>query len=291
MIETKIGIIGGSGLYKFEGFEISNEVDVETPFGSPSDNLFVGKLNGVEVAFLPRHGRHHSLLPTEVPYRANIYAMKRLGVEYLIGVGAVGSLQQQHKPGNVVLPDQFYDRTKGGTPQTYFGQGIIAHVAFSHPCDHKLMETLRLSGMSLGYTICKGGTYVNMEGPAFSTQVESMDYHKSGYDVIGMTNLIEAKLAREAEIAYASMAMVTDQDSWNPRHQPVTVEMVMNILKQNKETAQRILADAVPKILELGPSPAHNALRGAILTPPDQWPAETADRLEAIVSKYAQPAA
>lgn len=286
MIETKIGIIGGSGLYQYEGFEISNEVDVETPFGPASDNIFIGKLGGVDVAFLPRHGRGHSFLPTEVPYRANIYAMKRLGVKYLIGVGAVGSLQQQHKPGNVVLPDQFFDRTKGGAPQTFFGNGIIAHVAFSHPCDHAIMEELRKAGMELGYAICKGGTYVNIEGPAFSTQVESMAYHKAGYDVIGMTNLIEAKLAREAEIAYASMSMVTDHDAWDPRIEPVSVEMVMQILKKNKDTAQHILAQAVPRIAELGELPAHRTLNGAILTPTKAWPAKTAAKLDAIIGKY-----
>ncbi|MEM1057664.1 MAG: S-methyl-5'-thioadenosine phosphorylase [Verrucomicrobiota bacterium] len=288
MTETKIGIIGGSGLYQYDGFEIENEVDVETPFGSASDHFFIGKLNGVGVAFLPRHGRHHSLLPTEVPYRANVYGMKRLGVEYLVGVGAVGSLQQQHKPGNVVLPDQFFDRTKGGTPDTFFGEGIIAHVAFSHPCDQRMMEALRLSGMELGYNICKGGTYVNIEGPAFSTQAESVAYHKAGYDVIGMTNMIEAKLAREAEIAYASAAMVTDSDAWNPRQQPVTVDMVMEILKRNKDTAQKILFAAVPRLADLGPSPAHNALQGSIVTPASQWPEATAEKLDAIIRKYAE---
>lgn len=286
MIETRIGIIGGSGLYQYEGFEINNEVDVETPFGPASDNIFVGKLGGVDVAFLPRHGRAHSFLPTEVPYRANIYAMKRLGVQWLVGVGAVGSLQQQHKPGNVVLPDQFFDRTKGGTPHTFFGDGIIAHVAFGAPCEPAIMEILRQSGQELGYSICKGGTYVNMEGPAFSTQAESMAYHQAGYDVVGMTNMIEAKLAREAEIAYASMSMVTDHDSWNPRIEHVSVEMVMAVLKQNKNTAQHILAHAVPRIAELADSPAHCALKGAILTPSDAWPDDTATKLDAIIGKY-----
>jgi 5'-methylthioadenosine phosphorylase len=285
-LEATIGLIGGSGLYDLPGFRGRKEVKLKTPFGAPSDAYVVGELREQKVAFLPRHGRLHGLLPHELPHRANIYGFKKLGVRWIVGISAVGSLQQQCKPGDVVLPDQYFDRTKGRQPDTFFGDGIAAHISFGDPVSPELLEVLYQSAQASGATVHRGGVYVNMEGPAFSTRAESEFYRQSGYTVIGMTNLIEAKLAREAEIAYATMAMVTDYDCWHPGHAHVTVEMVMTWLKQNTTMAQQIITHAIPPIAQLKEAKAHCALRHAILTPHDHWPKKTMKKLGLLLDKY-----
>jgi 5'-methylthioadenosine phosphorylase len=288
----EIGIIGGSGLYKFEGFEQTDRKEIQTPFGAPSDPIVLGRVSGTRAAFLPRHGTGHRLLPSEIPHRANIWALKSLGVRWLISVSAVGSLQEEHEHGNVVLVDQFYDRTHGRwEPDTFFGEGIVAHVGFSRPVSRKLQNVLQAACLREGVEVVKGGTYVNIQGPQFSTRAESVWYHKMGFDVIGMTNLAEARLAREAEIAYATMAMVTDYDSWNDQSDPVTVDQVIAWLNQNVASAQRVLARAVPEAAELGEAKAHRALADAILTPEEHWPAATAAKLEPLIGKYRKAAA
>src|SRR5437867_5605906 len=229
----KIGIIGGSGLYHLDGFTGQNWTRVKTPCGSPSDDFLTGELAGREVVFLPRHGRGHCLLPSELNHRANIYGMKKLGVAWILSVSAVGSLQLQYKPCDIVLPNQFVDRTKKSSEHTFFGDGIVAHIAFAEPICEELRQLLLLTCRKVGATVHDGGTYVNMEGPAFSTRAESITNHRLNYDVIGMTNLGEAKCAREAEIAYATMAMVTDYDCWKVDEEHVTVEMVIDCLHRN----------------------------------------------------------
>jgi len=282
-----IGIIGGSGLYRFEGFRQTQELEIETPFGPPSDPFMVGTLSGIDVAFLPRHGRSHGFLPTEIPHRANIWGMKKLGVKWLISVSAVGSLQEEHQPGHLVLVDQFYDRTHGRwEPDTFFGDGIVAHVSFARPISRKLQNVLRDAAIAEGVEVVRGGTYVNIQGPQFSTRAESTWYHKMGFDVIGMTNMAEARLAREAEMAYTTMAMVTDYDAWNVENEPVTVDQVIGWLKLNVENAQRILARAVPEVVKLDAAKAHSALQNAILTAQDHWPSETAAKLDLLIGKY-----
>jgi 5'-methylthioadenosine phosphorylase len=282
MTYSKIGIIGGSGLYQMEALKDVKEVQVETPFGMPSDALMVGTLEGTRVAFLARHGRHHHLTPSEVPFRANIHAMKQLGVEYLISASAVGSLKEEAKPLDMVVPDQFIDRTKNRI-STFFGQGIVAHVAFADPVCHKLAGVLADAVASLelaDVTLHRGGTYVCMEGPAFSTKAESNLYRSWGATVIGMTNLPEAKLAREAEIAYATLALVTDYDCWHPEHDSVTVEMVIANLQRNATNAQKVIQETVRRLSENPPvSEAHSALKYAILTPLDQVPLTTRQKL------------
>ncbi|NJM78242.1 MAG: S-methyl-5'-thioadenosine phosphorylase [Acaryochloridaceae cyanobacterium RU_4_10] len=289
MAEAKIGIIGGSGLYKMEALKDIQEVRVETPFGSPSDAIILGTLEGTRVAFLARHGRHHTLMPTELPFRANIYAMKSLGVEYIISASAVGSLQEQVKPLDMVIPDQFIDRTRDRV-STFFGEGIIAHVSFGEPICTTLAQILGDAIESLhleGITLHRGGTYVCMEGPAFSTQAESNLYRSWGGTIIGMTNLQEAKLAREAEIAYATLAMSTDYDCWHPDHDSVTVEMVIQNLHKNAENAQRVIQESVKRLSQsYPPSKAHDALKYAIITPPAQFPAATKQKLELLLKKY-----
>ncbi|PTX99923.1 S-methyl-5'-thioadenosine phosphorylase [Verrucomicrobia bacterium LW23] len=284
--KVKIACIGGSGLYNLEAFELQEDREMHTPFGAPSDKIRIGTLAGQPVAFLPRHGRHHSYLPAEVPHRANIHALKQLGVEWIISISAVGSLREEKAPGHVVLPDQFVDRTKGRAPCTFFGRGIVAHIAFAHPVSHLLQEALYDASLEAGATVHKGGTYVNMEGPQFSTLAESNTYRAAGYDIIGMTNVVEAKLAREAEMAYATMAMVTDYDCWHPEHDSVTVESVIGWLRKNTALSQQVLLKAIPKIAALGPCPSHTALKNAILTQPAHWPAETAAKLDLIIGKY-----
>ncbi|WOB44636.1 S-methyl-5'-thioadenosine phosphorylase [Thermoleptolyngbya oregonensis NK1-22] len=289
MTDVRIGIIGGSGLYKMDALKDVREVEVDTPFGKPSDALIVGTLEGTPVAFLARHGRNHTLLPSELPFRANIYAMKSLGVEYLISASAVGSLQAEAKPLDMVLPDQFIDRTKGRV-STFFGEGIVAHIAFGDPVCKNLAAVLGEAIASLDLpdvALHRGGTYVCMEGPAFSTRAESNLYRSWGATVIGMTNLPEAKLAREAEIAYATLALVTDYDCWHPDHDSVTVDMVISNLTKNAVNAQRVIQETVRRLAQNPPpSEAHHALKYAILTPLDKAPPETKAKLELLLKKY-----
>jgi 5'-methylthioadenosine phosphorylase len=289
MEKIKIGIIGGSGLYQMPELTNVREVPVETPFGKPSDAFIVGELDGVEVAFLPRHGRGHRLLPTELPFRANIYAMKLLGVEYILSVSAVGSLQEQYAPTDMVIPDQFFDRTRArATESTFFGEGIVGHVTFAHPVCSELGDILEASCKAVGVKTHRGGTYLCMEGPAFSTKAESNVYRQWGMDIIGMTNLQEAKLAREAEIAYATLALVTDYDCWHEGHDAVTIDMVVEYLNKNVRNAQLILKDAVKRVDEKQtPNQYADAVKNAIFTAPDLWPDATFKKLEAIIGKYA----
>ncbi|MEM6449683.1 MAG: S-methyl-5'-thioadenosine phosphorylase [Cyanobacteria bacterium P01_D01_bin.105] len=286
---VKIGIIGGSGLYKMESLTDVREINVETPFGKPSDALIVGKIDGISVAFLARHGRGHTLMPSELPFRANIYAMKSLGVEYLISASAVGSLKAEAKPVDMVIPDQFIDRTKNRV-STFFGEGIVAHISFGDPVCKNLAKVLADSVDSqnlAGVDLHRGGTYVCMEGPAFSTKAESNMYRSWDATVIGMTNLPEAKLAREAEIAYATLAMVTDYDCWHPDHDSVTVEMVIGNLMKNAVNAQKVIAEVVKRLSEHPPeSEAHSALKYAVITPLDKAPAATKEKLSLLLQKY-----
>ena len=288
MEQVNIGIIGGSGLYQMPELQNVREIAVDTPFGKPSDAFIVGELDGVKVAFLPRHARGHKFLPTEVPYRANIYAMKLLGIEYILSVSAVGSLQEQYAPTDMVIPDQFFDRTRARTQEsTFFGDGIVGHVTFAHPVCSELGDILEASCKTVGVTTHRGGTYICMEGPAFSTKAESRVYRQWGMDIIGMTNLQEAKLAREAEIAYATLALVTDYDCWYEGHDDVTVDMVIEYLNKNVRNAQLILKDAVKRVAgKKTPNQYRDAIKNAIFTAPDHWPVETATKLEAIVGKY-----
>jgi 5'-methylthioadenosine phosphorylase len=289
MTSAKIGIIGGSGLYKMEALKDIQEVALETPFGKPSDALMMGQLSGVPVAFLARHGRNHHLTPTEIPFRANIHAMKQLGVEYIISASAVGSLQAEVKPLDLLVPDQFIDRTRNRI-STFFGEGIVAHIGFGHPICPALAQVLQDAITSLNLpeiTLHTKGTYVCMEGPAFSTLAESNLYRSWGGTVIGMTNLPEAKLAREAEIAYATLALVTDYDCWHPDHDHVTVEMILDNLHRNAINAQQVIQETVRRLTENPPvSKAHNALKYAILTPLAQAPAATKEKLGLFLQKY-----
>ncbi|MEO7673354.1 MAG: S-methyl-5'-thioadenosine phosphorylase [Pyrinomonadaceae bacterium] len=289
MEQVSIGIIGGSGLYQMPELQNVREIAVDTPFGKPSDAFIVGELEGITVAFLPRHARGHKFLPTEVPYRANIYAMKLLGVEYILSVSAVGSLQEKYAPTDMVIPDQFFDRTRARAKEsTFFGEGIVGHVTFAHPVCSELGDILEASCKTVGVTAHRGGTYICMEGPAFSTKAESIVYRQWGMDIIGMTNLQEAKLAREAEIAYATLALVTDYDCWYEGHDDVTVDMVIEYLNKNVRNAQLILKDAVKRLAaKETPNQYRDAVKNAIFTAPDHWPAETAKKLEAIIGKYA----
>jgi 5'-methylthioadenosine phosphorylase len=288
MEKVNIGIIGGSGLYQMPELQNVREQRVETPFGDPSDAFIIGELEGVTVAFLPRHGRGHKLLPTELPFRANIYAMKRMGVEYILSVSAVGSLQEKYAPTDMVIPDQFFDRTRGRVKEsTFFGEGIVGHVALAHPVCNELGDILEASCKAVGVTTHRGGTYLCMEGPAFSTVAESNVYRQWGMDIIGMTNLQEAKLAREAEIAYATLALVTDYDCWHEGHDNVTVDMVIEYLNKNVRNAQLILKDAVKRVAaKETPNQYAGAIKSAIFTAPDLWPEETFKKLEAIIGKY-----
>lgn len=284
-----IGIIGGSGLYQMEALTDIEEIQLDTPFGPPSDAIILGTLAGVRVAFLARHGRGHRLTPSELPFQANIYAMKALGVKYLISASAVGSLKAELKPLDMVVPHQFIDRTKN-RPSTFFGEGIVAHVAFGDPVCLALAGVLAEAVASLdmpGVDLHTGGTYVCMEGPAFSTKAESNLYRSWGADIIGMTNLPEAKLAREAEIAYATLALVTDYDCWHPDHDSVTVEMVVGNLHKNAANAQRVIQTVVAKLAENPPpSVAHSALKYAIITAMDQAPPATLEKLALLLAPY-----
>ena len=282
----RIGIIGGTGLYQIDGFTNQKWVKVKTPFGPTSDDLLTGKIAGRDVVFLARHARGHRILPSELNHRANIWAMKSLGVSWIISVSAVGSLQAKLAPGHVVLVDQFLDRTKRSHEHTLFGRGIVAHIAFAHPVCEDLRGLLLKSARACKARVHDGGTYVNMEGPAFSTRAESLTNHQAGYSVIGMTNLGEAKCAREAEISYATMAMVTDYDCWNADHDHVTVEMIIECLHKNAATAKRIILDVIPRLPTEPTFKSHRALKNAIMTDRKLWPKKTVAELKPILAKY-----
>ena len=291
MSKPKIGIIGGSGLYHIEGFTRQKWVRVKTPFGPPSDAFLTGILAGREVVFLPRHGRGHRLLPGELNHRANLWAMKKLGAAWVVSVSAVGSLQKKYRPCDIVLPNQFVDRTKRDFEHTFFGRGIVGHVAFADPVCEELRKLVLQAAREETRTATQlsvhdGGIYVNMEGPAFSTRAESLTNHRLGYDVIGMTNLGEAKCAREAEIAYATMAMITDYDCWKVDEAHVTVDMVIANLMKNAATAKAILARAIPQIPAEPAWPCHSALQNAIMTERPLWPKATIAALRPILAKY-----
>jgi 5'-methylthioadenosine phosphorylase len=282
---TTVGVIGGSGLYQMSGMEHGEWVTVDTPFGPPSDDYFVGEIENVQIVFLPRHGRGHRLLPSELNFRANIYGMKKLGVERLIAVSAVGSLKQGIVPGHIVIPDQFIDRTRGRI-STFFGRGIVAHVSFADPLCRILSQTLVAVGRDIGATIHNGGTYVCMEGPQFSTRAESFLYRSWGADIIGMTNLQEAKLAREAEMCFATLALATDYDCWNTEAGDVVIEEVIAILGKNVAVAQEIIRGALKRIPAERTCPCASALKDAIITDRAVIPAVVRQELGVIVGKY-----
>jgi len=286
MSSYRVGIIGGSGLYHIEGLANQKWVKLKTPFGPPSDDLLGGTLAGREVLFLARHGRGHRILPSELNHRANIWAMKKLGAAWLVSVSAVGSLQAKYKPCDIVLPDQFLDRTKQSPAHSFFGRGIVAHIAFADPICEELRQLLLQSARQLKARVHDGGTYVNMEGPAFSTRAESRANQKLGLDVVGMTNLGEAKCAREAEIAYATLAMVTDYDCWKVDHAHVTVEMIIANLSKNAVMAKAIITRVLPQIPSEPHWPCHEALRVAIMTHKSLWPPKTKRELKPILGKY-----
>jgi 5'-methylthioadenosine phosphorylase len=290
MTTAKIGIIGGSGLYQMPELKDVEEVRVETPFGSPSDAFIVGTLEGERVSFLPRHGRGHKLLPTELPFRANIYALKLLGVERILSASAVGSLQERYAPLDMVIPDQFFDRTRARAHEsTFFGEGIVGHITFAHPVCEALGDVLEESCRATEVNVHRGGTYLCMEGPAFSTKAESKVYRSWGMDIIGMTNLQEAKLAREAEICYATLALVTDYDCWHEAHDAVSVETVVEYLNKNVRNAQVIMREAVKRLSTTERSCAcGSALKSAIFTSPELWPEATTKKLDAVIKKYRQ---
>jgi 5'-methylthioadenosine phosphorylase len=283
--QTEIGIIGGSGLYTMPGLTRVREVRVTTPFGKPSDSFVLGELEGRKVAFLARHGRGHLLLPTEVPYRANIYGLKKLGVERIISVSAVGSLREEYKPLDMAVPSQFFDRTRGRV-STFFGGGIVAHIGFADPMCGVVQDALVAACDAMSVACHRGGTYVCMEGPAFSTLAESNAYRAWGMDLIGMTNLTEAKLAREAEICYATLAMVTDYDCWHPRHAAVTVDQVIECLNRNVENARKIIRGAVRNLPRERNCKCGSALAHAILTDRRKVSAAAQRKLDLIVGKY-----
>ena len=285
MEHVQIGIIGGSGLYDMAEVTDRSEVTVQTPFGDPSGPYLLGTLRGRRVAFLARHGAGHRLLPSELNFRANIFGMKRLGVEYILSASAVGSLREEYKPLDLVIPDQFIDRTMGRIG-TFFGRGLAAHVGFAHPFCRLLSERAYRSALAAGATVHQGGTYVCMEGPQFSTLAESNLYRSWGAAIIGMTNLQEAKLAREAEICYTTIALVTDYDCWHPEHDHVTVDMIIANLTQNARTAQQVIAAAVEKLPFERTCECASALRYALITRPDAIPENTKRDLAPIVAKY-----
>ncbi len=284
-MNAEIGIIGGSGLYEMEGLTDVKEIKIKTPFGDPSDKFILGTLSGRRLAFLPRHGKGHRILPTEINFRANIYAMKKLDVGRIISVSAVGSMREEIEPGHIVIPSQFYDHTKKRL-STFFGDGIVSHVGMADPVCNDLSEQLYRSSMSVGAKTHNGGIYLCMEGPQFSTRGESIIYRKWGVDVIGMTNVTEAKLAREAEICYATIALSTDYDCWHVSEEDVTVEAVLQIINQNVDTAKRIIRDAVLNIPKERDCHCKDALANTIMTDPKLIPPKTKKRLELIIGKY-----
>ncbi len=281
-----VGVIGGSGLYQIDGIEKVKKVTIKTPFGAPSDQFITGELEGTKVVFLPRHGVGHRISPSEINYRANIYGMKKLGVEAIISVSACGSLKQELPPMDFVIPDQFIDRTRKARIDTFFTDGIVAHVAFADPISKEIADIIDASAKKLKIKAHRGGTYINMEGPQFSTKAESNLYRSWGADIIGMTNLTEAKLAREAEISYATLAAVTDYDCWHPSHDSVTVEMIINYLNKNVANAKALLKLAIPAVGKLKKFSAANALQFAIITNPVMVPVKTKKDLKLIIGKY-----
>jgi 5'-methylthioadenosine phosphorylase len=285
MQAQRIGVIGGSGLYDMEGLKNIRRERVDTPFGLPSGDFVIGVLEGREVIFLPRHGSGHRLMPTEINYRANIFGMKKLGVGWIISVSAVGSLQEKYRPLDIVIVDQFFDRTSK-RPSTFFGDGLVAHIAFAEPVCKSLGDLMEKSARETGARVHRGGTYVNMEGPAFSTRAESEVYRRLGLDLIGMTNLVEAKLAREAEICYATMAMVTDYDCWHPSHEAVSVETIVENLDKNAQMAKRIIKNIVAMIPPMQECSCARALETAIITDRDKIPRTVIEKLEPIIGKY-----
>ena len=286
MSQSVVGVIGGSGLYEIEGLTDIEEVRISTPFGEPSDAYITGNLEGVKMVFLPRHGRGHRLLPSELNYRANIYGMKQLGVQQIISVSAVGSMKEEIVPGHIVLPDQFFDRTQGKRASTFFGNGIVGHIQFADPVCAELCETLHAATLEAGATVHKGGTYICIEGPNFSTRAESKIYRSWGVDVIGMTNVPEARLAREAEICYATVALATDYDCWHEEHDDVTVEAVLAIIAQNVVTARNIIKAAARRMGLPRPCACHKALEFAVMTRKDLIPEQARRDLELIMGKY-----
>jgi len=281
-----VGIIGGSGLYQIEGITKVKEVAVKTPFGAPSDKFITGELKGIPVVFLPRHGRGHRISPSEINYRANIYGMKKLGVQAILSVSACGSLKEKYKPMDFVIPDQFLDRTRKGRKDTFFTDGIVAHVGFADPISKEIADILEQSAKKLKIKTHRGGTYVNMEGPQFSTKSESNLYRSWGMDIIGMTNLTEAKLAREAEISYATLAAVTDYDCWHPSHDSVTLDMILNYFHKNVANAKAILRISIVEVGKLKHFSASQALKFAIMTNPAMIPAKKKKELEILIGKY-----
>ncbi|MFH0769398.1 MAG: S-methyl-5'-thioadenosine phosphorylase [Chloroflexota bacterium] len=283
--KAKIGVIGGTGLYDIEGMTDIKEVNVTTPFGKPSDAITIGKLEGVGIAFLPRHGKGHRIMPTELPARANIYALKSLGVEHIIAINSAGSFKQELKPGDLLIPDQLIDRTRNRV-NTFFGEGIVAHIPFAEPFCPALSKILYESAKKAGATVHPRGTMVVMEGPAFSTRAESRLYRSWGADIIGMTALPEAKLAREAEICYAIIGCITDYDSWMERSEPVTIDVILDTLRKNVDTSKKIIKLAVSRIPEKRKCECATVLETAIVTAPDLIPAETKKKLKLIAGKY-----
>ena len=284
-MKAEIGVIGGSGLYAMPGFEAEEEVRLDTPWGEPSDAYVVGRMGGREVAFLARHGRGHRLMPSELNFRANIFGMKKLGVERIISLSAVGSLKEEHKPLDFLIPDQFFDRTRGRA-STFFGEGLVAHVSFAHPVCPRMSGVVAEACRRSGVPVTEGGTYLCMEGPAFSTVAESNVYRRWGMDVIGMTNLQEAKLAREAEICYVTVAMVTDYDCWHPEHDAVTVSDIISHLRRNAENAAKVVAAAVAAMPAERDCNCGQALAHALITDRAAVPRETIEKLEPLVGKY-----
>ena len=280
-----VGVIGGSGLYEMAGMEVLEELDVETPFGKPSDRFVLGRLEGKVVAFLARHGRGHRYMPYEVNYRANIFAMKLLGVQWIVSISAVGSMKEEIEPGHIVVPHQFIDRTRGRA-STFFGQGMVAHVSMADPVCPVLSSILAEEARKAGATVHEGGTYLCIEGPQFSTKAESHLYRSWGVAVIGMTNMPEAKLAREAEICYATLAMSTDYDCWHQAHENVSVDLVVQTLSKNVEKAKEIVRSVVARLPVERKCPCSRALENAIFTQPQAIPQETYDRLKPLVGKY-----
>ncbi len=285
MPQAEIGIIGGSGLYSIPGLSDMRELKQDTPFGDPSDAYVLGTLAGHKVAFLARHGRGHRILPTELNFRANVYGFKQLGVERIVSISAVGSLKEEHKPLEFVIPDQFFDRTRHRV-DTFFGNGIVAHIAFADPVCPQLSQVVETACKKAGVTGKRGGTYLNMEGPQFSTKAESNIYRSWGMDVIGMTNLQEAKLAREAEICYVTVAMVTDYDCWHPHHDSVTVDQIVAVLVKNAENAAKVVRETIAAMPTGRSCKCGSALAHAILTDRDKIPATTRQKLGLILDKY-----
>ncbi|MDZ7725671.1 MAG: S-methyl-5'-thioadenosine phosphorylase [candidate division KSB1 bacterium] len=286
----RIGIIGGSGLYEIEGLRTLRQERIDTPFGEPSDVYSIGELEGKQIVFLPRHGKGHRLLPTEVNNRANIYGFKSLGVQHILSVSAVGSLRKDYKPTDAVIIDQLFDRTNQARAHTFFGDGIVAHIQFADPLCAHLRQLLLQAGAGIDANVHDGGIYINVEGPQFSTLAESETYRQWGMDVIGMTQVSEAKLAREAEICYATLALVTDFDCWYEAEtgETVSVEMIMNYIQANTQTAKKILRRVIPQIPEQQDCSCAKALSGSFMTPRELWPQETIDKLEPILKKYAK---